>query len=350
MRVLRSEEWGAFAGRGGVVRQPVAPRTVYSYCSFNSKVIEMKIWLVKCRKYLPHREGWSWDQYFDRRDRWYSRDCLWGSHKWIRSPQSQMFIREEVEKHNLIVCYQSEGRRLCGFSRMAGDGLEEEEGSGEFNQLHLASRSWSLAIEPELNVDQLRATGCDPVWLRKGQGTVFPLTQNEFKGIVRAVRIWCPGIDDRLANWLRRVGFDTAAVPSIEKRPRRKLKNAGAGFSTDTERNAQVEQAAVRIVKRSFTKDGWEVEDVQADCLGFDLVCRNGAKRVDVEVKGASGSQPSFPITYGEVHQAKTNKNFAIHVVTEALSKHHRITKMSGRRFIRSYDLKPIGFIARPKV
>ena len=312
----------------------------------------MNVWLVKCRKYLPDREGWSWDQYFDPESDEYGVDDTWGGHEWIRSSQSKKFIREEVQKGDIVVCYQSEGRRICGFTRMAGDGLEEPEGSGDFNLLFIAAAKKGLCIEPELTVNQLHSTGCDPIWLQKGQGTVFPLSLDEFKGIVRAVRICCSGMEDDLDRWLQRVGIvEGAKVSPKNGKQQLKLPKGGAGFSTNTARNAQVELSAVRLVKRSFERGGWKVKDVQSDCCGFDLSCtRVNKKRIDVEVKGVSGSQESFPITFGEVLQAETNPNFAIHIVTEVLSPRPKVRRLTGAEFLSAFKLKPIQYMARPKL
>jgi hypothetical protein len=67
--------------------------------------------------------------------------------QWIRSPQSKKYLREEVRKGDIVVCYQSEGRRICGFTRMAGNGRDEPKGSGDFNMLYLAGNKKALCIE-----------------------------------------------------------------------------------------------------------------------------------------------------------------------------------------------------------
>ena len=312
----------------------------------------MNIWLLKCRKYLPdQREGWSWDQYFGRESDEYAVDDTWGEPEWIRSRQSKKFIREKVKKHDLVVCYQSEGRRICGFTRMAGDGRDNPQDSGDFNMLFIAAAKKGLCMEPELTVDQLRSTGCDPVWLQKGQGTVFPLSLNEFKGIVRAVRVCCSGMERDLERWLQRVGFVEGANTSPEAgKQKLKLPKGGAGFSSNTQRNAKVERSAVRLVMRSLKGMGWNVKDVQKDCCGYDLLCTKGSrKQMDVEVKGVSGSLANFPITFGEVRKAETNPNFAIHIVTEALTRNPKTMKLTGRGFLSDFDLKPIQYMANRK-
>ena len=258
-----------------------------------------------------------------------------------------MYIRENVRKGDVVVSYQSEGRRICGFSQMADDGFDDPKGSGDFNTLYLCSAKRGLCIEPELSVEQLRATGCDPVWLPEGQGTVFPVSSDEFKGIIRAVRICCPGMEANLEAWLGRAGVEADVYTAVEFADRKpKAPRGGAGFSSNTARNAQVEQAAVRIVTRDFIKRKWEVEDVQDACLGFDLICTKGRKRVDVEVKGTAGSRASFPITYGEVRQAETNANFAIWIVTEALSPKPIVQQLSGPKFLAEFKLQPIQYMA----
>lgn len=65
--------------------------------------------------------------------------------------------------------------------------------------------------------------------------------------------------------------------------------------------------------------------------------------------QGVAGSQESFPITFGEVLQAKTNPNFVIHIVTEALSRSPKMRKLTGYQFLAAFKLKPIQYMARPK-
>jgi hypothetical protein len=110
----------------------------------------MQVWLVKCRKNLPDRDGWTWDWYFDPQEDQYSQNDEWGGPEWIRSGQSKKFIRDEVSKDDLVVCYQYEGKRICGFTRMARDGRDDPIGSRNYCMLHLASKKKAFCLEPPI--------------------------------------------------------------------------------------------------------------------------------------------------------------------------------------------------------
>lgn len=301
----------------------------------------MNFWLIKCRKYLPDREGWSWDFYFDQQDP--HDDHKWGGPDWIKSVQSKKHIREDVKKGDLIVCYQTEGRRICGFTLMVKDGPDAPHDDTIF----IASAKNALWIRPEMTVEQLRETGCDPLYLRQGQGTIFPLSKAEFVGVVRAVRICCSGMEDDLDIWLKRTRFSEGwkASPREEEQDL-KIPAGGAGFSTDRARNVEVEQAAVRLVDRYYRTLGWHVKDVSKDCLHYDLLCTKNGREAHVEVKGISGSLPNFPITRGEVREARTNDNFMLFVVVEALTRNARILQFTGSEFLSNFSLEPISYMA----
>lgn len=80
------------------------------------------------------------------------------------------------------------------------------------------------------------------------------------------------------------------------------------------------------------------------------VVAKKGQERFHVEVKGIWASSPAFQITRGEVHQASSNIDFHISIVTDALAKSPQCKELTVREFLKVYDLNPIQFMARPKV
>jgi hypothetical protein len=121
----------------------------------------------------------------------------------------------------------------------------------------------------------------------------------------------------------------------------------GSGFG-DPAKNRKVEEAAVRKVTSDFRKLGWEVVSVEEERKGFDLLCVKGEQTRKVEVKGVSGSKPSFILTAGEFRVA-ADENFRLHVVLNALSKAPVVKKWSGKQMKRDFDFNPIQYFAALK-
>ena len=122
-------------------------------------------------------------------------------------------------------------------------------------------------------------------------------------------------------------------------------KQAGAGFGTPAE-NKEVEEAAIRTVRKHYADDGWEVRSRERDKCGFDLECRKNRAVENVEVKGVRGTEQSFLITAGEVEQARSNRNFVLVVVTSALSASPVMARYSGPEFCQRFELSGVQYRA----
>jgi tetratricopeptide (TPR) repeat protein len=112
--------------------------------------------------------------------------------------------------------------------------------------------------------------------------------------------------------------------------------------------NRRVEVAAIDFVTKYYEQDGCSVKSVERDKVGYDLVCKKGNGRQDVEVKGLSGKQPQFIITANEVKQAKQNPNFILCVVTSALS-NPTLKLWTGEQLLQKFVLEPTAYKARLK-
>jgi hypothetical protein len=95
---------------------------------------------------------------------------------------------------------------------------------------------------------------------------------------------------------------------------------SGAGFGS-AEQNRAVEEAAMAAVITSYEDEGWDVEDVCAKKLGWDLACthQNGLT-AKVEVKGVSGNQAIVLLTANEIRAAYEEPDWVLAVVTRALA------------------------------
>lgn len=166
----------------------------------------MNSWVVKCReKKADGRSGWHWDNYFEG---YCDGNQGWGGEDWIKSNESKKYIRDEVTKGDLVVCYQYEGREIVGLTRMAKNGCEDRENSGHYNLLFFTRSTSGFRLNPPLTIQKLRGTGCNPKCFGPGrQGTVFPLGSKELKGILKAIANTSPKVRNDLGRWLRKVGY-----------------------------------------------------------------------------------------------------------------------------------------------
>lgn len=82
----------------------------------------MKAWVFK----VNTRRGWEFDQYFRSRTR-----GLYplGDEGWIRSASSLRFLREEVKRGDLLLCYEVDRKQAVGVARAASDGRDRGQGS-----------------------------------------------------------------------------------------------------------------------------------------------------------------------------------------------------------------------------
>jgi hypothetical protein len=121
---------------------------------------------------------------------------------------------------------------------------------------------------------------------------------------------------------------------------------SGAGFG-DFETNREVERAAVAFAAAHFRDQGWKVETVEGQRIGYDLHVQRAKIELHVEVKGVCGSAVSFPMTGNEVKRSKEDDLFRLAVVTSALVK-PKLTMISAVQFKRGYETVPVTYLARP--
>ena len=94
----------------------------------------------------------------------------------------------------------------------------------------------------------------------------------------------------------------------------------GAGYG-DPLQNMVVEEAAMEAVIDFY--DGWRVDDVSLDKVGWDLTFthKKTGEVAKVEVKGLSGDRPMVLLTANEIRAAEEEADWVLAVVTRALSK-----------------------------
>lgn len=151
------------------------------------------------------------------------------------------------------------------------------------------------------------------------------------------------------AALLRERWGEEAEYPSVLLSLRERA-GTSAGFGA-ADLNRQVEQAAVATATADLRAEGWNVESVEQDRIGYDLLCtRDDREERHIEVKGARGSGLGFIITEGEVQRAEDDPDFWLYLITDALSPEPRLRRYSAEELLRTFTFVPLAYRAVPAV
>lgn len=124
--------------------------------------------------------------------------------------------------------------------------------------------------------------------------------------------------------------------------------DVGAGFG-NPEQNREVEEAAIAFVMATYRKKDFVVVRCDRENLGYDLRATLGQEELHLEVKGVQGALPDFIITANEVETARTDSQWRVAIVVNALEDSRQMIDLSGTEFLRQYDLRPISYRAVKK-
>jgi hypothetical protein len=152
--------------------------------------------------------------------------------------------------------------------------------------------------------------------------------------------------DKSIIEGLERIG--RSDINKSQKITRASSMRKGAGFGK-ADKNKRVEIAAINHVTRHFEKNGWTVKSVESEGRGYDLVCRKNSQFRHIEVKGVSGSIPSFIITSNEVRESSQNLNWHMAVVTNTLSGKPVLKLYDAKKFRDHYNLTEKDYYANKK-
>ena len=152
----------------------------------------MRVWVFK----INTKRGWEFDQYFRSRTRGV---FPLGDEGWIRSASSLRYLREEVKRGDLFLCYEVDRKLVVGVARAASDGRDVGMGSlVDFRPPRQAVRlQHPLARKPDL--DHILAFSP-----KRGRGTVQPIDADEFRRLRRIVLQKNPGQTEALKPLLER--------------------------------------------------------------------------------------------------------------------------------------------------
>ncbi|MBZ5564563.1 MAG: hypothetical protein LAP13_19365 [Acidobacteriia bacterium] len=129
----------------------------------------MNTWVFK----INTKRGWEFDNYFRARTR---GAYEMGDEDWIRSASSLRFLREEVKRGDLFLCYETDRKQVVGVARAASDGRDVGMGSLiDFCPPREAVRLKNpLTRKPDLDF----ILAFSP---HRGRGTVQKIDRDEFR-------------------------------------------------------------------------------------------------------------------------------------------------------------------------
>lgn len=157
----------------------------------------------------------------------------------------------------------------------------------------------------------------------------IPYAPKDGKGFPGQSNVWYPEIKQQpevvsLIQRLRKYIAATSGdrLPEDESGHASGGKKGGRRRQPDQAMNALVEAAAVQAVYKFYERQGYTVETVERENLGWDLVVAKGRKSLKVEVKGISAPDIYFELTPNEYAKLKEHaKDYRVCVVCDALSK-----------------------------
>ena len=125
------------------------------------------------------RRGWEFDEYFRSRTRGIFE---MGDEGWIRSASSLRYLRQEVKRGDLFLCYETDRKRVVGVASAASDGRDVGMGSlVDFCPPREAVRLQNpLTRRPDL--DHILAFSP-----HRGRGTVQKIDADEFARLRRVI-------------------------------------------------------------------------------------------------------------------------------------------------------------------
>ncbi len=271
-------------------------------------------WIYKCNTHQEHYHG-DWDYvYADKKTK------AWGSQK--ENPRLA-----DAKKGHIIIACQSNRNELVGLAKVTG---------------------WSKNDELMLKPEELIRAKIRPLKKADAQINKIPALQS---GQIKTLYAISDKDAKRLIAAARKSGIKTKKptpkdIGNTKKRLEKSMQGAGFGSAKD---NKIVEQAAMKRAKRFYKNGGYSVKDVSSRNFGYDLLCSKGSNECHVEVKGVKGNKHQFIITERELRILKSDKDYAIALVTSALSKYISITLYERSEVLKVFDFTPIAHIAAYK-
>jgi hypothetical protein len=150
----------------------------------------MAVWVFK----VNTKRGWEFDEYFRSRTR---NPYEMGDEEWIRSASSLRYLREEVKRGDVFLCYEVDRKRVVGVARAASDG--RDLGLGSLLDFCPPRRAVRLENPLQRKPDLDHVLAFSP---SRGRGTVQRIDTDEFRRLRRLMLQKNPGQAEKLrALW-----------------------------------------------------------------------------------------------------------------------------------------------------
>lgn len=107
-----------------------------------------------------------------------------GGGGWIRSAASLRYLREDVKRGDVFLCYETDRKRLVGLARAASDGRDDGMGRAF---IHFCAPPRAIRFDAPLN----RKPDLDHILAftpQRGRGTVQPIARDEYRVILARIR------------------------------------------------------------------------------------------------------------------------------------------------------------------
>jgi hypothetical protein len=151
----------------------------------------MAVWVFKIN---PQR-GWKFDEYFRSRARGVFE---MGDEGWIRSASSLRYLREEVKRGDIFLCYETNRKQVVGVARAASDGRDTGMGS----LIDFCPPREAVRLENPLTrqPDLAHILAFTP---HRGRGTVQKIDPDEFRRLRHIILQKNPGQAEALKRLLQ---------------------------------------------------------------------------------------------------------------------------------------------------
>ncbi|GEM_PF-1248091 len=257
-------------------------------------------------------------------------------------------LYDEVKIGDVMFCYQVDSKSAVGFCIVAGKGVDTQGRLLTVTAAHRFASPVDLAKPKGKQRDLGRVRALES----RLPCSLFELSAEEAEILLGACGPGMRGTVDRTLEefWKKLVeGKWTSQLPRNDSEMGSEdAAYVGAGYG-DPSRNKEVEVAAIRHVSNLLGREGWQVASVEADKVGFDLLCVRPDAERHVEVKGIGGAMVGFIITHNELWRSRTDPNFVLYAVTDALSTEPKEHAYSGSELEGAFGFRPLQFFAKLK-
>ena len=155
-----------------------------------------KVWVFK----INTKRGWEFDQYFRSRAR---GPVPMGDEGWIKSASSLRYLREEVRRDDLFLCYEADRKQMVGVARAASDGRERDL-TRKVSLIDFCPPREAVRLQNPL----VRRPDLDHILAftpQRGRGTVQPVNRDEFVRLRRIMLRKNPSQEKSLRRLLDRL-------------------------------------------------------------------------------------------------------------------------------------------------